>query len=477
MGPRRIWLRGCVTLALLLLAVPAAAKSGESGDVIRTHALTIAMGGHPVGTMVGRDLKTASGYVFERTQDLSLKRGATTLNIHVETSAKVDAQLRPISGRFEKEDGSGKMVMTSRADGDQLRIEITQSGSTVKKSVPLENGLTYYSALEHEIRENLRAGFRTERPIFVEEMAGVFQMQAEVAKAPAKGGAVFAVTIDMPNLKTIEMLDANGRVILSRTPAVASVAYPLGSPPPAGVSEGSNDMMAMTTWPVKPLSITPKAIRYRVWTDDARAFAVPEDSRQRVVNRTDKFLDVLVKGERSTHGGLRAKDRARFLSETQFEAIHDVNIVKTAKRVTNGANTTRERIDRLTTFVHEHVKAHDLDRTYAPAVTTLKEQKGDCTEKSVLLSALLKAEGIPTRLVEGVVVAGETLGYHEWVEAFVDGEGFIPADPTFGEFPASVERLKLVEATSDPEGILSFGLSASRIMRPGVKIEIVEAQE
>ncbi len=455
--------------------VKAQAQRTEDATVLRTHGLTIAMGGHPVGTLIGRDLKTPAGFVFERTQDLSIQRGSTTLNIHVESRSEVDANLRPIRGRFVKEDAGGALVMTSTAVGDTLKVEVTQSGSTVKKDIPLTQGLTYYAALEHELRENLRDGFALARPIFVEEMTGVFEMKASVKRSdPAGVGAAFVATISMPSLETVEHYDSSGRVLRSETPAVNSLAYPLGAPAPKGIKNGPADMLAATTWPIEPLEGTPQSIRYRVWTKDARKFAVPEDSRQRVVNRTDAFVEILVKGERASHGGMTSKDRKRFLSETQFEAIYDADLVKTAQRVTAGAKGTHEKIARLTAFVHDHVKTHDLDRTYSPAVTTLKAQKGDCTEKSVLLSALLKTEGIPTRLVEGVVISGDLIGYHEWVEAFVDGEGFFPADPTFGEFPATVERLKLVQATSDPEDILSFGLSASRIMRPGVKIEVVE---
>ena len=125
--------------------------------------------------------------------------------------------------------------------------------------------------------------------------------------------------------------------------------------------------------------------------------------------------------------------------------------------------------------MYQHVQAKSLDRGYAPATATLESRAGDCTEHSVLLSALLRSVGIPTRLVDGVVVDGGRAGYHEWVEVQIDQEGFVPADPTFGEFPASPLRLKLAEGSSSPEGLLGLGVAAGRMLRPEVRIEVLSS--
>jgi len=82
---------------------------------------------------------------------------------------------------------------------------------------------------------------------------------------------------------------------------------------------------------------------------------------------------------------------------------------------------------------------------------------------------------VPTRLVDGVVVDGTRAGYHEWVEVYLDGK-FVPADPTFGVFPAGPERLKLAEGSTMPDEHLQLSLAAARLLKPGVKIEVLEVQ-
>ena len=203
---------------------------------------------------------------------------------------------------------------------------------------------------------------------------------------------------------------------------------------------------------------------------------MPEDNRQRVVARGKGTVDVVVRAVPSTKRALSAAERAALIAPTPYEDTANRALHQAAIRETKGARTTREKIAALTQFVYRHVEAKTLDRGYAPAVTTLKSKTGDCTEHAVLLSALLRSLQIPTRLVDGVVVDGGRAGYHEWVEVQVDDSGFVPADPTFGQFPASPARLKLAEGSSDPEGLLKLGIAAGRILRPGVRIEVVQAK-
>ena len=110
--------------------------------------------------------------------------------------------------------------------------------------------------------------------------------------------------------------------------------------------------------------------------------------------------------------------------------------------------------------------------TLGPATETLESRVGDCTEHSVLFSALAKASGIPTRLVDGVVVADGRIGYHEWVEVYLKGEGWRAVDPTFGEARAGPNRLKLATGTSQPEELLRMGMSAASALT-GLKISVI----
>lgn len=460
-------------VVVALLATPAGlAKTAERE--LRYQQLALAMGGHEVGTTSARDVKTAEGFRFERDSTLSLTRGTATLAIKTRTVAATDSSFRPLRYRFEKEDASGTAVSEGEVRGNELIIRTTQAGASVETRVPLTDGLTFASAFEHLVYSQLAAlaasGQTLKRPVLVEDMGAVTPMEAEVKRE----GEGYLVTTRIVGMESVDRVDSVGRTLLSRTPALDAVAYPVGGPPPAEVKPGAVDLLARSTWKAPRLARAVTRVRYRVHTPDAATFAVPEDGRQRVVARTTAYVEVEVTGAPSREGSLSPDERKAMTAATPYEPVGDARLKSTVAQVTKGAKSEREKVSRLVDFVYRHVEQKALDRGYAPALATLESGRGDCTEHSVLLSALLRTAGIPTRLVDGVIVDGGRAGYHEWVEVQVDGQ-LVPADPTFGAFPAGPERLKLAEGSSSPEGLLALGVAAGRLMRPGVMIEVVDA--
>ena len=91
---------------------------------------------------------------------------------------------------------------------------------------------------------------------------------------------------------------------------------------------------------------------------------------------------------------------------------------------------------------------------YADAVTALRSGAGDCTEFAVLLGALARAQGIPTRLVAGLAYSDnfgghrEVFGPHMWVQAW-DGTRWKSYDAALGEFDAT--HLALAVGSGAPE--------------------------
>ncbi len=81
----------------------------------------------------------------------------------------------------------------------------------------------------------------------------------------------------------------------------------------------------------------------------------------------------------------------------------------------------------LEDFVRGFIRNKDLSVGYASALEVAKNPEGDCTEHAVLLAALGRALGIPTRVVDGLVYVDYYAGGehvfvpHAWAQAYVDG--------------------------------------------------------
>jgi hypothetical protein len=77
--------------------------------------------------------------------------------------------------------------------------------------------------------------------------------------------------------------------------------------------------------------------------------------------------------------------------------------------------------------------------TYSPAakdtVAALKTKRGDVFVFSSLYCALLRAQGVPARMVSGYLIGeqGQAAQRHFWDEFYIDTLGWIPVDPFLGD--------------------------------------------
>lgn len=113
----------------------------------------------------------------------------------------------------------------------------------------------------------------------------------------------------------------------------------------------------------------------------------------------------------------------------------NADIRKLAKKLAGSDKDAYTVAKKIVTWV-----ATNLEKDYGAsadrASDVLRQRKGDCTEHSLLTVALLRAAGIPSRRVDGVLYMVNSDGvpalyWHEWVEAYV-GE-WTQMDPTFNQ--------------------------------------------
>ncbi len=72
----------------------------------------------------------------------------------------------------------------------------------------------------------------------------------------------------------------------------------------------------------------------------------------------------------------------------------------------------------------------------------LKYKKGDCNEHATILTALLRAVGVPARIVVGLVYKDGKFYYHAWNEAYINK--WIPMDATLNQMPVDATHIKLI---------------------------------
>jgi len=139
------------------------------------------------------------------------------------------------------------------------------------------------------------------------------------------------------------------------------------------------------------------------------------------------------------------KELAEALKSTLAVESEAPAIVTAAKKVVGDETSAWAAARKINLFVNQL-----LEKTYGSssdrATDVLATRKGDCTEHSLLMTALLRASGIPARRVDGLVYveAGDkvpALYWHEWVEVYV-GE-WVQMDPTFNQVVVDPSHIAL----------------------------------
>jgi hypothetical protein len=132
-------------------------------------------------------------------------------------------------------------------------------------------------------------------------------------------------------------------------------------------------------------------------------------------------------------------------SSEKIESDHP-DILKTARELTAACKTGMEKARAIYSFVIAHMDYNlNSQSRNAGALAALRSGSGVCEDYASLFAALCRASGVPARVVNGYadpkgtgdnwnLAPGETFalrGYrHSWAEFYLDGAGWIPADPT-----------------------------------------------
>lgn len=99
----------------------------------------------------------------------------------------------------------------------------------------------------------------------------------------------------------------------------------------------------------------------------------------------------------------------------------------------------------LTRTVKQLIGPGDYSRGFAIASQTARDGVGDCTERSVLLAAMLRARQVPARVAAGLVYVDARdearMAFHMWTLAWID-DHWVSLDPSSGGL-APADRITL----------------------------------
>jgi len=132
-----------------------------------------------------------------------------------------------------------------------------------------------------------------------------------------------------------------------------------------------------------------------------------------------------------------------YLEATPYIQSDDTTIVKRAVEIIGDERNAYRAAVKLSEWVHFNVDYRFLF-TNVTARDVLQSKSGDCSEFSLLYTALARAVDIPTRQCQGIVYGSDGEFYrHAWAESWV-GQ-WVALDPTWNEPIADATHLKFGE--------------------------------
>ena len=182
-------------------------------------------------------------------------------------------------------------------------------------------------------------------------------------------------------------------------------------------------------------------IRYR-FDNQGRTVTLPSGAGQRTWNEDQTTWVQVCANCPLDPAELSAEERARALQPSQWLESADPVLLHRAQVLTTGGASAAAKMKRLTTFVRDHMGTRIDMLGYGTALEAYRTRRGDCTEFAVLLAALGRAAGIPTRIAIGRVYARHFEGHrhvfvpHAWVHAWT-GTGWESFDAAIGEFDST----------------------------------------
>ena len=385
--------------------------------------------------------------------------------------------------------GSGPMVVMGQIDGKTLQI--TQKGVAGSQQIDWPADAVGFSGIEASLRrEPLKPGERREFTVLVpflnqvarEELVGGGYEETQLLSG-ARTLLRVEVTTRLPGgvaVNETQWIDEQGEALKTRVASADQESFRATrevalAPPADGKLDLIRDLVVKPRFPAagppaKPLDQLPQA-SYRVTLqedDPAVVFASGSTQQTSVLAPHQAQLTIW----RAGPGHLPARSDLAlepppgpaYLASSSLVQSDDVAVKELAAQVDRGAPGSAERASALATAVNQLISKKNFTQAFASAAEVARRREGDCTEHSVLLTAMARASGIPARVAVGLVYVDGLggFGFHMWSEVYVDGH-WLPLDATFGTM-VGPGHLKLTDSPLSQGAEFAAFLSVARVL-------------
>lgn len=483
-------------LALMLLVLPA---SAQDADRLEERYYVMLLGDERSGWMHERVTRTADTITTAADMRFEVKRGPIELSIGMETEFVETADHRPISMRFLQRLAALPLLTTYEFLPESVRVVSDQAGHRSESIAPLPAGewLTPSQATER-LRRAIAEGEQSFTLRSIDPSVGLDPVEARVSELSEAVVEVFGKTVPayrsvaelsvIPGAPTESFVDAQGNLLRSVTSIGGLTITMLAADRELALAEIDPPEMMLSTLikPDRPVR-SPRDSRrgvYLVSLPEGEIDRFPGTAAQSVERVDQRTLRITVDTARPFPSG-EPPTEAETAPSLMLNAVDERITTLLPKARPIGDAPAEVRAESIRRFVHEYVDEKSLEVGIASATEVAMTRVGDCTEHAVLLAALLRADGIPSRVATGVVYVDEFIGargifgYHMWTQAWLDtgdGGAWVDLDAAIDpSAPFDATHITLsVDPMSDPSAVNSLVTLLPLLGAMRIEVEAVE---
>jgi len=448
------------------------------------------MEGERAGWMVERTEVMPNGNVRDETElSISLARMGQTIEILMKSGTLESPEGKILEIRSMQNLGMAKTNVSYRFEGDQVVCTKEQLGRKTEETMPAPAG-SWMSPSEVSalIEQKLAEGAQEFTYTTLDATSGLQVVTASHRilgrqEVEAEGKVVPAVewvvtTSQLPGVETHEFVDEKAGATIRSEIDFGGISLSIRrSEKEFALSKlNAPELMAsVLVQPDKPIA-NPRSVRRGVYTLTSTGDALPDiptmgsQRFDRIDAKTGRLTIDLDEPAAATDAEI-ADTRLTAPSsaaDTTDPAIRDLlDSVMANKRFADQKSVA----EFLTTAVREHITESSLGVGFATASEVCRTRKGDCSEHAVLLAALVRTAGIPSRVVSGLVYvdqfagARQVFGYHMWAQALVPIDG-VPRwiDIDAAVYPMDATHIALASSTLADDDMLNSMIAIADVM-------------
>ncbi|MCC6659678.1 MAG: transglutaminase domain-containing protein [Phycisphaerales bacterium] len=462
---------------------------------------TIDLGGQRAGWSLAS--QHASGGMITTRSDLhlSIKRGDAEVVIATEATFVETDDHKPVSIRVVQRLGAQPTTMEGRYRDDGVHVVVSAGDSREEKVVPLPEGEWLTPAAADEYVAQRLAAMPEKIVVRTLELGGGLdpmsaltpavitrtRLESATVKAgerEASGVGCLTVSSSQPGVEAREVLDALAVPIRSETSLGPLVVVMTAAQRSVALAGGEAPELMLRTF-VHPDTAIPGPrgagrVVLRISAEGGPLPAIPETGPQSVEKLGADAARVTIDAQRHALAPASDATDPAFTTPSAIISSDDPRVKALAVSGPPGPDAA----ERARREVHAYINQKNLDVGFASAAEVARTRTGDCTEHAVLLAAVLRAQGIPSRVASGLVYADEFEGqrgifaYHMWTQALLDlghGPTWVDLDATLPDaVPFDATHVALVvSALADGQTDSVFTSLVSALGRLKIEVESV----